>query len=263
VYNDEWPKRSRNSLWLPCYINNNTPKPIRAIPLQCTQMTNETTFHAKCVKYNKPIGLLGGTFNPIHHGHLRLAVELYERLDLAEVRLIPSAHPPHRKQPSVSSQLRLEMVQAAIANVKGLSVDDRELRRSGLSYTIDTLSSLREEYPQRSLCLILGRDAFLGLPQWYQWERLLTQAHILVVERRQETGLAQKEAIKDFWQTHQTTNREDLTKQLAGSIWLEENMPTLDISATQIRHLIAADKNPCYLLPQAVLNIINTHHLYR
>jgi len=218
-------------------------------------MTNET----------KPIGLLGGTFNPIHHGHLRLALELYERLELAEVRLIPSAQPPHRKQPSVNSQRRLEMVQAAIENVKGLSVDDRELRRSGLSYTIDTLSSLRQDYPQQSLCLILGRDAFLGLPQWHQWEQLLSQAHILVVKRRQESRLPekQKEAIKDFLQTHQTTSRDDLKKQRAGCIWLEENLPTLDISATQIRHLIATDKNPCYLLPQAVLNIINTHQLYR
>jgi len=117
---------------------------------------------------HKPIGILGGTFNPIHHGHLRLAIELYERLSLAEVRLIPSANPPHREQPTVSSQHRLEMVQAAIPNITGLTVDDRELRRDGFSYTVDTLASLREEYPDQPLCLILGMDAFIGLPRWYQ-----------------------------------------------------------------------------------------------
>jgi len=130
---------------------------------------------------NKPIGILGGTFNPIHHGHLRLALELYERLDLAKVLLIPSAYPPHRAQPSVSSQCRLEMVQAAIKGVKGLSVDDRELRRQRPSYTVDTLKSLREDYPYHSLCLILGMDAFLGLPSWHKWEQLITLAHFIVV----------------------------------------------------------------------------------
>jgi nicotinate-nucleotide adenylyltransferase len=216
-------------------------------------MTNETFS-------NKPIGLLGGTFNPIHHGHLRLALELYERLDLAEVRLIPSAQPPHRTLPSVSSELRFEMVKAAIAGVNGLTADDRELQRSGLSYTIDTLGSLREEYPEHPLCLILGLDAFLGLPKWFQWERLLDFAHIVVVERRQ--AVVEQPIIKAFWQSHQASRREDLKTQVAGTIWREENMPILDISATEIREMISSGKNPCYLLPSAVLNIIHTHQLY-
>ncbi|MDM8561987.1 nicotinate (nicotinamide) nucleotide adenylyltransferase [Candidatus Marithioploca araucensis] len=128
---------------------------------------------------NKPIGILGGTFNPIHHGHLRLALELYERLDLAKVLLIPSAYPPHRAQPSVSSQCRLEMVQAAIKGVKGLSVDDRELRRQRPSYTVDTLKSLREDYPYHSLCLILGMDAFLGLPSWHILQMMVSGIQLL------------------------------------------------------------------------------------
>ena len=154
------------------------------------------------VFHNKPMGLLGGTFNPIHHGHLRLALELYERLDLAEVRFIPSAYPPHRKQPSVSSQLRLKMVQAAIADVPGLKVDDRELWRSGPSYTVDTLSDLRDDYPHQPLCLILGMDAFMGLPYWYQWERLIHLAHFLVVVRP-DTVLPKKHIMQHFLQKHQ------------------------------------------------------------
>jgi nicotinate-nucleotide adenylyltransferase len=208
----------------------------------------------------KPIGILGGTFNPIHHGHLRLALELYERLDLAEVRLIPSAHPPHREQPAVSSQRRLEMVQAAIKGVKGLSVDDRELRREGPSYMVDTLRSLRDDYPHRSLCLILGMDAFMGLPHWYQWERLITLAHFLVV-RRPDTSLPDGHVMQDFLKAHQANRFEDLRKQTSGAIWMEK-IPELALSATQIRRIIAAGKNPRYLLPLAVLDIINIHQLY-
>jgi len=212
---------------------------------------------------NNPIGILGGTFNPIHHGHLRLALELYERLDLAKVLLIPSAHPPHRAQPSVSSQRRLEMVRAAIRGVEGLSVDDREVRRQGVSYTVNTLDSFREEYPHRPLCLILGMDAFLGLPSWHEWERLITLAHLLVV-RRPDTPkkIPEKHVMQYFFDKYHILSAEHFKKQTAGMIWMAE-IPALAISATQIRDLIATGKNPHYLLPPAVLDIINTHHLYR
>jgi nicotinate-nucleotide adenylyltransferase len=216
-------------------------------------MTNETSI-------DKPIGVLGGTFNPIHHAHLRLALELYERLDLAEVRLIPSAQPPHRIAPTVSSQLRFEMVQAAIADVEGLNVDDRELRRTGLSYMVDTLSSLREDYSNRPLCLILGMDAFMGLPQWYQWKRLISLAHLLVVHRP-GILLPDKHLMQDFLKAHRANSAADLRNKIAGAVWIEE-IPTFSISATQIRGLIAAGKNPHYLLPLTVLDIINSHQLY-
>jgi nicotinate-nucleotide adenylyltransferase len=208
----------------------------------------------------KAIGILGGTFDPIHHGHLRLAIELYERLDLAEVRLIPAAHPPHRRSPTASAQLRLQMLQAAIAGIPGLVIDDRELHRSGPSYTVDTLSSLREEYPHRSLGLILGMDAFINLPQWYQWQRLITLGHLLVVHRL-GTQMPSLSALQDWFSQHQANHLADLNRQLTGCIWVEE-IPLLSISATQIRTLIATGKNPRYLLPLAVLDIINTHQLY-
>lgn len=217
-------------------------------------MINDTPIHP-------PIGLLGGTFDPIHHGHLRLAVELYERLELAEVRLIPSAIPPHRELPAVSAQLRLKMVQAAIQGVTGLRVDDRELRRQEPSYTVDTLTSFREEFPQRPLCLILGLDAFMGLSTWYQWERLITLAHLVVV-RRMGTLLPETHQMQDFLQVHELHNSMALMQQPAGGIWIEE-IPSLTISATQIRDLIATGRNPRYLLPLSVLEIIHTHQLYR
>jgi nicotinate-nucleotide adenylyltransferase len=215
------------------------------------------------VENDQPIGILGGTFNPIHHGHLRLALELYERLNLAEVRLIPSAYPPHREQPAVNSQCRLKMVQAAVEGIKTLNVDDRELRRTGFSYTVDTLKSLREDYPHRSLCLILGMDSFLNLPQWHQWEQLIKLAHLLVV-RRQNVELPEqsKNMMWDFWKSHRIFDRKNLEQQKAGHIWLEE-IPTLEISATQIRDIIASGKNPHYLLPLSVLEIITKNQLYR
>lgn len=217
-------------------------------------MTNDTNNY-------KPLCILGGTFNPIHNGHLRLALELYERLDLAEVRLMPSAYPPHREQPSVNSQRRLEMVQVAIEGVKGLSVDDRELRRHGPSYMVDTLSSLRQDYPHRPLCLILGMDAFMGLPLWYQWEHLITFAHLLVVQRP-GTLLPDGHLKQDFLTAHRASSPEDLKKLTAGKIW-QEQVPSIAISATQIRRIIAEGKNPSYLLPPPVLDFINAHQLYR
>jgi len=199
-------------------------------------------------KTKPAIGVLGGTFNPIHNGHLRLALEIYERLSLAQVRLIPSAQPPHRTIPNVSSQLRLEMVQAAIAGVTGLTADDRELQRDGPSYMVDTLLSLRAEYPDNPLCLILGSDAFMNLNSWYQSKQIINLAHIIVV-RRPNTVLT----IQDLNQLHTSK---------AGKIWVEE-LPDMAISATQIRDLIAAGNNPNYLLPLAVLDIINHNRLYR
>lgn len=216
---------------------------------------------ANQAKSNQVIGVLGGTFDPIHHGHLRLAVELYERLHLAKIHLIPTAHPPHRYQPLASSRLRLEMVKAAITGVEGLIADDCELHRKGLSYTIDTLSILREKYSHHSLCLILGMDAFIGLPQWHQWERLITLAHLLVV-RRPGILLPEIHQMHDFLLAHQLHTHDNLLHQAAGGIWIEE-IPMLNISATQIRNLIATGRNPCYLLPTAVLEIIHSHQLYR
>ncbi len=208
----------------------------------------------------KAIGILGGTFDPIHHGHLRLAIELYERLDLAEVRLIPAAHPPHRSLPSASGPLRLKMVQAAISGTPELTVDERELQRSGPSYMVDTLKSLRNEYPHRPLGLILGMDAFMGLPRWYQWQHLITLAHLLVVHRL-GTPWHSNTTMQNLLSSHQTHNPDELRNQLLGRIFIAE-IPALNISATQIRNLIAKGKNPHYLLPLTVLDIINHHRLY-
>ena len=130
-----------------------------------------------------PMGVFGGTFDPIHYGHLRTAFELMEAVHLSEVRFLPAGTPPHRETPEASAQERLAMVAAAIGGQPGFIVDDRELRREGPSYSVDTLLDLRAEFAHRSICLIVGMDAFLGLPQWYHWREILQLAHVVVAHR--------------------------------------------------------------------------------
>ena len=130
-----------------------------------------------------PIGVFGGTFDPIHFGHLRTAFEMLQALRFEEVRFIPCGTPPHRGETYANASQRLEMVRVAVDGQSGFVVDDRELQRDGPSYSIDTLKTLREEFPQRSLGLIVGMDAFLGLPRWHRWRELLDVAHIIVAHR--------------------------------------------------------------------------------
>jgi nicotinate-nucleotide adenylyltransferase len=209
----------------------------------------------------KPVGILGGTFDPIHHGHLRLALELYEALDLKQVRLIPLATPPHRLAPIAPARLRLAMLEAAIGNEPALLADDRELRRQGRSYTVDTLSDLRRELTDIPVCLLLGMDAFAALHTWHRWQQLIGLTHI-VVASRSEAYLPVTGAVMDLFERHKTTDLQDLQRMPAGRIVLQP-IPVLDISASRIRALIARGRNPRYLLPEPVIALINQHNLYR
>lgn len=209
----------------------------------------------------KPVGILGGTFDPIHHGHLRLALELYEALDLKQVRLIPLATPPHRLAPIAPARLRLAMLEAAIGNEPALLADDRELRRQGPSYTVDTLSDLRRELADIPVCLLLGMDAFAALHTWHRWQQLIGLTHI-VVASRSEAYLPVTGAVMDLFERHKTTDLQDLQRMPAGRIVLQP-IPVLDISASRIRALIARGRNPRYLLPEPVIALINQHNLYR
>ncbi len=207
------------------------------------------------------IGILGGTFDPVHHGHLRVALEIHALLGLVKVHLIPSARPPHRDAPSASPQQRLAMLQAAVADEAALVADDRELHRQGPSYMVDTLRELREEYAPAPLCLLLGMDAFRGLPDWYQWEQLIDLAHLVVVQRP-DTSTPMTKAMQQFLRQHQVESPEQLWQHPAGTIFMQQ-VPALTISATKIRMLIANGGNPRYLLPDKVLEFIQTQRLYQ
>ena len=209
----------------------------------------------------KPVGILGGTFDPVHHGHLRLAIEMAEALDLAEVRLVPLYLPPHREPPTAPAALRLCMLNAGVADTPPLTVDDRELRRARVSYTVETLAGLRGDLPGRPLCLILGMDAFAGLEGWQRWREIIGLAH-LAVAKRPGSALSPPGPIHDVLDRHGVTDPSDLHRREAGCLLIRD-VPALDISASAIRARIAAGRSPRHLLPDAVLDLIERNSLYR
>ncbi len=209
------------------------------------------------------IGLLGGTFNPIHNGHLRLAQELADALNFSEVRFIPSANPPHKTVPKVSAQHRAAMVQLAISDNPLFNLDIRELDRLGASYTIDTLISLQEELGGSvALCLIMGSDAFAKLNTWHRWQALLDYCHIILVQRPTSATQPQlADELSVLLHDHYTENVSDLADENAGYIHMQK-ITALDITATNIRAQLEAGLSPRYLMPDNVLDYMKHNKLY-
>ncbi len=206
------------------------------------------------------VGIFGGTFDPIHYGHLRTAFEMLQALDFDEVRFMPSGDPPHRGETYADAGLRLDMVQVAVDGQAGFVVDDRELRRAGPSYTVDTLTELREELGETPIGLIIGMDAFLGLPSWRRWNELLQLAHIVVAHRpgwkAPDIG-ALGELISNYG-THRIT---DLHDGPSGCVHIHA-VTQLEIASTEIRELVAAGRDPRFLMPDSVRDIIMNSHCY-
>lgn len=217
----------------------------------------------------KMIAVFGGTFDPIHFGHLRVALELKKQLALDRLHLLPCHHPPHRAAPETDSAHRLAMVKLAVAGDAALWVDDRELKQQGPSYTVKTLESLRKEIGQdTALCLAMGADAFLAIESWHRWQEILDLAHIVVMTRpgwqmpgADLTARGLSSVASDLLKTHRVANAEQLRLQVAGNI-LPLEVTALEISATQIRRLIATGHSARFLLPDAVLQYIRQHKLY-
>ena len=208
-----------------------------------------------------PVGVLGGTFNPVHYGHLRSALELVERLQLQQLRLMPCAVPPHREAPACSAQHRAAMVDLAVAGEPRLACDSRELQREGKSYTIDSLIELRDELgADLGLYLVMGCDAVLTIDAWHRWRELLDWAHIVVIARP-GWHLPQSGTVARWLASHQLPAAAALERP-AGGIIVEELRP-LAISATEIRDLLAAGRSARYLLPEPVLDYIESHRLYQ
>jgi nicotinate-nucleotide adenylyltransferase len=208
----------------------------------------------------KPIGIFGGTFDPVHYGHLRTAFELLQALDLEEVRFIPCGDPPHRGVTFAPAARRLDMVRLATREEPGFLVDDRELRREGPSYSIDTLASLREEFPGRSLCLITGMDAFLGLPTWHRWDEILDFAHI-VVAHRPGWQAPDDGALGALIGERKTRRKSDLHETPGGRVYIDA-VTQLEIASTEIRSLVAQGYDPRYLMPDAVRAVIMESSCY-
>ncbi|MGC9457761.1 MAG: nicotinate-nucleotide adenylyltransferase, partial [Halothiobacillaceae bacterium] len=194
------------------------------------------------------IGLLGGTFDPVHLGHLRLAEEVREALALEKVRFLPAARPPHRDDPQTDGAQRLRLVELAVADHPNFVVDDREFSRAGRSYTVDTLASIREEIGQsRPLVLIMGMDAFNGFTRWHRWADILEQASVAVATR---PGAEPGPEARDLL-TERGVSPAELAEVPAGRICCVP-ITRLDISATAIRERLARGGSLRYLVPEAV-----------
>lgn len=208
------------------------------------------------------IGVFGGTFDPVHIGHVQSARELKQLLQLDELRMLPCHRPPHRATPGVSSEDRLAMVELAIADEPGLSVDSRELARDALSYTVDTLAELRSELgEQPALCLVMGTDAFANLTQWHRWQALFSMAHIIVMARPDYVIPSDGE-LAQLLAERRINNPDQLSDQPAGAILLV-SLTAYPVSATSIRHSLASGESVESQLAPAVLHYIEQHQLYR
>jgi nicotinate-nucleotide adenylyltransferase len=199
----------------------------------------------------RPLAIFGGTFDPIHIGHLSVAWEAAELLD-AEVRLMPASVPPHRAPPTATAEQRVAMLHAALQGQSRLTLDIRELQRSGPSYTVDTLSELRREHHDRPLVLLVGADAFAGLSSWHRWQDLFELAHVGVLSRPGVEAVL-SEALKHAIISRRVDDAAVIHAQPAGKV-IELAVTPLEISATRIRELLSAGRDPRYLLPTGLFD---------
>jgi len=213
-----------------------------------------------------PVAILGGTFDPVHYGHLRLADDVRRALALPAVRLVPAADPPHRPAPHATARQRVAMLELAVREFPGVVVDTREIERGGKSYTVDTLAALRAERPRTPLLLLLGMDQFRSLPAWHRWQAIFDLAHLVVVPRPGiALDAALPEALAQDWQARRIGDPRGLRSRIAGSIYLQPIAPQ-PISSTAIRSALARGEAQAVgssgLLPPAVLAYIESNGLY-
>ena len=201
------------------------------------------------------IGIFGGTFDPVHIGHLRTALDVYEALALDELRFIPLGQAVHREQPLTSAEKRLALLHAAIEDQPGFTVDERELRRDSPSYTLHTLESLRADLgAETPLCLLLGRDAFNAFHTWHQPVTILQLAHLVVMDRPGH-DLPGQGLLEELMQGRVTTDIAELNGEPGGRI-LFQPVTRLDISSSDIRTRLAAGRSIRWLVPESVRVIL-------
>ena len=208
----------------------------------------------------RKIGIFGGSFDPIHFGHLRPALEILEALSLDSMHFIPSGQPPHRGAPVASAETRLAMLKAAVASESRFQVDERELKRSAPSYTFDTLAELKAEHPRDRLVLLLGLDAFLGFTTWHRWKEILELAH-LVIAHRPGSALDAHGEIAMLVQEREVDDAQALMDREAGHIMLQP-VTQLEISSSRIRETASRGGDLRYLVPDPVRALIQDSHCY-
>lgn len=207
----------------------------------------------------QPIGLLGGTFDPVHNGHLRVAIEAVEALELAAVHLLPLFQPGHRSIPTAAADDRIAMLEAAVR--PPLLVDLVEIERGGITYTVDTLETLRNRFPSRPLCLLLGLDSFLTLPSWHRPQALLELAHI-VVAARPDVSSGGEPGLDELVANAQSERVSDLHEHKAGRLYFLD-IPLLPIASSDLRARCRAGRSIRHLVPDAVDDYIGRQGLYQ
>jgi nicotinate-nucleotide adenylyltransferase len=208
----------------------------------------------------QPIGVFGGTFDPIHLGHLRTAYEVLHEFDLEQMRIVPCRIPHHGKAPTASADLRLQMVCAAVDSEPGLCVDERELIREGPSYSVDTLESISADFPGRTLMLLIGLDAFLRFDSWHRWQDILRLAHI-VVARRPGAETVRPGPVADLLDRCGTSDASDLHRESSGKI-IVHTVTQLEIASSSIRAMVGREMDPRFLVPEVVGRIIEESGCY-
>jgi nicotinate-nucleotide adenylyltransferase len=207
------------------------------------------------------IGILGGTFDPIHHGHLHYGQQIAEQLELEQVSLLPAHIPPHKSGTHANAEQRLEMVKLACQQNPLFCVDDRELHRDEHSYTINTLKQIKAEQPDTILYFFIGMDSLANLSSWYQWQELLTLCHLIVTDRPGYQVPEPGSALGDYIENHLTSDLGRLRQDACGYIYLAHT-DNLEISSSAIRERLASRQNCQYLLPESILGYIFKHKLY-
>ena len=204
------------------------------------------------------MGVFGGTFDPVHQGHLCTVASVRQQLDLAHVLFVPAARPRLRSVPAASAAHRLEMLKRALASEPSFHVNDLELGRDGPSTTVLTLEALHYDYQETPICFILGIDAFLGLPQWHRWTELLGLAHFVVMSR---PGTVLPMERPTWWVRAETTDLSIVHRRRAGSIVMVE-VPPMDVAASNIRERLRAGDDISRSVPKSVIDYITEHRLY-
>lgn len=204
--------------------------------------------------------IFGGTFDPIHNGHIQTASALVTELNIPSLALMPSAIPPHRTQPGASAGQRLDMVKLAAQQHPSFYAEDWELTQDRPSYTAKTLSDFNTRYPQDTLVFVMGMDSLMSLHRWYQWEQLIRCAHLVVMPRAGVSYAPKDEALVRFINTHKTTTATTLRTQTSGALYLA-NTPMIDVSATDLRRRLKTRERNLPIL-DSVYDYIKQHQLY-
>ena len=210
---------------------------------------------------NLLMGIYGGTFDPVHHGHLKPVSEAAHQLSMDRVTLIPCHIPPHKAGPSASAAHRLAMLKCAIEQAPLFAIDTQELEKDRSSYSYQTLKAIKQANPERHLCFFMGMDSLLNFDKWYRWQDLLSLSHFVVCRRHVE-GEASLGSLASGLTPHLSKNPQDLRTQSAGTILLL-NTHYQDVSSTKLRQRIANNAPYRHLMPVPVANYIEHHKLYR